>query len=60
MKHVSIVAPFAGAWIEIIQRFIRLTELIPVAPFAGAWIEMAAYLLLPFGGGGRSLRGSVD
>ena len=33
------VAPFAGAWIEIIGRGLdRLPAL--VAPFTGAWIEM--------------------
>ena len=34
-----IVAPFAGAWIEI--RSIKVeTNIIDVAPFAGAWIEI--------------------
>ena len=33
------VAPFAGAWIEIIMIFNCSAE-IEVAPFAGAWIEM--------------------
>ena len=36
------VAPFAGAWIEMIKKpkgqFIYI-----VAPFAGAWIEILAY-----------------
>ncbi len=38
-KLFLIVAPFAGAWIEIAVRVseVRVT---PVAPFAGAWIEM--------------------
>ena len=34
-----LVAPFAGAWIEIItsaQDFVTIS----VAPFAGAWIEI--------------------
>ena len=33
------VAPFAGAWIEIIIGIIHRSRL-KVAPFAGAWIEM--------------------
>ena len=33
------VAPFAGAWIEIVI-FLKLNELTDVAPFAGAWIEI--------------------
>ena len=38
-KHVDLVAPFAGAWIEIGGA--RAVESIPfVAPFAGAWIEI--------------------
>ena len=33
------VAPFAGAWIEIVWAdYVRKLEI--VAPFAGAWIEM--------------------
>ena len=40
-KEWDRVAPFAGAWIEIISpSVIRLCNL--VAPFAGAWIEIAA------------------
>ena len=35
------VAPFAGAWIEIIQFSSFLTAR-SVAPFAGAWIEIEA------------------
>ena len=33
------VAPFAGAWIEIIFKVFMLIGL-TVAPFAGAWIEI--------------------
>ena len=33
------VAPFAGAWIEII-RLLSQTLSKQVAPFAGAWIEI--------------------
>ena len=35
-----IVAPFAGAWIEINARALTVSGN-PVAPFAGAWIEIA-------------------
>ena len=35
----SLVAPFAGAWIEIEKTFLMLPA-ISVAPFAGAWIEI--------------------
>ena len=35
----SLVAPFAGAWIEmIVSKSAILTDF--VAPFAGAWIEI--------------------
>ena len=41
LLHELLVAPFAGAWIEI-QLAIRADgSLIFVAPFAGAWIEIA-------------------
>ena len=53
------VAPYAGAWIEI-------TEPVPdvytvfVAPYAGAWIEINfAILNFPLTAG-RTLRGCVD
>ena len=35
------VAPFAGAWIEILLHN-HLQLYYPVAPFAGAWIEIEA------------------
>ena len=35
----NIVAPFAGAWIEILV-FREVLLHSPVAPFAGAWIEI--------------------
>ena len=38
-----IVAPFAGAWIEIINHFLACARLV-VAPFAGAWIEISAMM----------------
>ena len=40
------VAPFAGAWIEI-QNSEGLTDHVGVAPFAGAWIEIALEYVLP-------------
>ena len=59
MIAVCNVAPFAGAWIEILDASSSFS-LSCVAPFAGAWIEIlplpALYPLLLC----RSLRGSVD
>ena len=53
------VAPFAGAWIEIIG-LLHIKEKLSVAPFAGAWIEMRYWILKMGKSAGRSLRGSVD
>ena len=36
-----IVAPYAGAWIEICKK-VPACERINVAPYAGAWIEIPA------------------
>ena len=36
---IATVAPFAGAWIEIVWTSIAQEDK-PVAPFAGAWIEI--------------------
>ena len=51
-----IVAPFAGAWIEIMSQDL-FDMLKDVAPFAGAWIEMSitaslisAVFVAPFAG----------
>ena len=53
------VAPLAGAWIEIV--FYLQNELLypPVAPLAGAWIEIRPLygVIRPLS---RSPRGSVD
>ena len=38
LKHL-LVAPFAGAWIEIVYCCLRMPSSL-VAPFAGAWIEI--------------------
>ena len=53
------VAPFAGAWIEIILFRCRQI-LVIVAPFAGAWIEIVLLAHLLLFQHRRSLRGSVD
>ena len=34
------VAPFAGAWIEMMLNQQSMKGLLIVAPFAGAWIEI--------------------
>ena len=39
--HSPSVAPFTGAWIEIVRAW-HLARLDEVAPFTGAWIEMIA------------------
>ena len=44
-KNLSrLVAPFAGAWIEIYRTIDRIKKL-DVAPFAGAWIEILLLML---------------
>ena len=53
------VAPFAGAWIEIVSPILARTPL-KVAPFAGAWIEIDNSKGNPTPSLRRSLRGSVD
>ena len=58
-KPLSEVAPFAGAWIEILIETQQYKSLI-VAPFAGAWIEIGLPHFLLYPAYGRSLRGSVD
>ena len=59
LSELSEVAPFAGAWIEIISALTDAGMLV-VAPFAGAWIEIRERDRRPARPGGRSLRGSVD
>ena len=39
MASLLFVAPFTGAWIEILYNSV-LTRTALVAPFTGAWIEM--------------------
>ncbi|MDK2941729.1 MAG: hypothetical protein PWP56_1242 [Acetobacterium sp.] len=54
-----IVAPLAGAWIEIISRRYQIVPGV-VAPLAGAWIEILFVWLNVSLGTGRSSRRSVD
>ena len=54
-----LVAPFAGAWIEI-KGGLKVALETVVAPFAGAWIEILAINRYTWTGLRRSLRGSVD
>ena len=42
-----VVAPFAGAWIEILS-IGEPHAIVPVAPFAGAWIEISDALSCSF------------
>ena len=53
------VAPFAGAWIEMVKETFK-EDFETVAPFAGAWIEICYLVFISAGLFGRSLRGSVD
>ena len=53
------VAPFAGAWIEILITPDPIRAMM-VAPFAGAWIEIVAGYAGRRKRPCRSLRGSVD
>ena len=42
----SIVAPLAGAWIEIVGTLVQ-DDLESVAPLAGAWIEIHVIFVMP-------------
>ena len=55
----SLVAPFTGAWIEMITHT-RYWTIYPVAPFTGAWIEIAGTTIMGLRAACRSLHGSVD
>ena len=57
--HLHIVAPFAGAWIEIVYCGTNPNPF-AVAPFAGAWIEIDKEEEKEEDKESRSLRGSVD
>ena len=39
---MAVVAPFVGAWIEIVVACI-FSNVASVAPFVGAWIEICKY-----------------
>ena len=39
-RYKSLVAPFTGAWIEIIKHKLAEKGSHSVAPFTGAWIEI--------------------
>ena len=54
------VAPFTGAWIEILNLKVPKNVLEKVAPFTGAWIEMLMEAWLVAVALCRSLHGSVD
>ena len=58
-QSAQVVAPLAGAWIEILAPF-HDTGAAGVAPLAGAWIEIVIVFLNPFLAACRSPRGSVD
>ena len=53
------VAPFTGAWIEIVVGVIAI-GIVTVAPFTGAWIEISWFAPVLFTLSRRSLHGSVD
>ena len=59
MQGAFIVAPYAGAWIEIMYNRIGRAYM-QVAPYAGAWIEMGIGRSIYPHLISRSLRGSVD
>ena len=54
-----LVAPYAGAWIEILAYDGVFTGS-DVAPYAGAWIEIPFMPEIYYFAKSRSLRGSVD
>ena len=56
----GMVAPHAGAWIEILGQPHLLLRTIQVAPHAGAWIEMPCPPTSTVVCSSRSPRGSVD
>ena len=58
-NHTGIVAPLAGAWIEICSAFNSIGAFL-VAPLAGAWIEIDFVRVLFQDIDRRSTRGSVD
>ena len=59
LREVTNVAPFTGAWIEILETIPGTWPRL-VAPFTGAWIEILIAICLCRSCSGRSLHGSVD
>ena len=59
LLRVATVAPFVGAWIEILVD-ISIIYCCAVAPFVGAWIEILLCVSLLADLHGRSVRRSVD
>ena len=55
----SVVAPYMGAWIEILS-WENQQGLLGVAPYMGAWIEIYVKLSIDLLIMSRSLHGSVD
>ena len=58
-KRGKVVAPHAGAWIEILTSSVRIAAMF-VAPHAGAWIEIVLRLSAPYVPLRRTPRGCVD
>ena len=58
--HGHHVAPFMGAWIEILTSMTMAAEGREVAPFMGAWIEITTYATAANRAGSRTLHGCVD
>ena len=54
-----LVAPFTGAWIEIMI-YPPFYAFLIVAPFTGAWIEIFAFSKAAIESAGRTLHGCVD
>ena len=59
LREVTNVAPFTGAWIEILETIPGTWPRL-VAPFTGAWIEIDRPSILARWISSRSLHGSVD
>ena len=58
LLRVIMVAPYTGAWIEIILENGNFAKR-PVAPYTGAWIEIYSLCMIQKGIS-RTLHGCVD
>ena len=58
--NLKAVAPFTGAWIEIIVIANVAIAITAVAPFTGAWIEIRIIVSTYQAVSGRTLHGCVD